>query len=71
MPRAFGGVRLFRLPADQLILSINMLVQHYGTSSILGHKLQSSLKCLQLEIGAAGNPLKLDYEIYKDLVIPC
>lgn len=70
-PRAFGGIGLLSLPVEQIICCLNMLVQHFGVPSILGHKFQASLECLQLEIGVNYNPLKAPYHIYNVFATPC
>ena len=47
-----GGVGLFHLLMEQLICWLNMLLQHYHTSTALKKKLDSSIKYLQLQLGA-------------------
>jgi hypothetical protein len=37
--QTFGGIGLMDLPVEQFICRINLLQQHYGTPSALGHKL--------------------------------
>ncbi len=59
----FGGFGLFNLPAEQLISCMNMLMQHYHTSSNLSRKLDASLGCLQLQLGTPGNPLELNFSV--------
>jgi hypothetical protein len=39
----FGGFGLFHFPTKQLICRINMLLQHYHTSTALSKKLDASL----------------------------
>jgi hypothetical protein len=39
----FGGFGLFNLPVEQLICRVNMLMQHYHTSTNLSRKLDASL----------------------------
>ncbi len=58
----FGGFGLFSLPTEQLICRINMLLQHYHTSTSLSWKLHASLRYLQLQLGMPHNPLTLDYD---------
>ncbi len=41
---------------------INMLIQHYGTETMLAKKFLASIEALQLEIGCIGNPLGKDYD---------
>ncbi len=60
----FGGFRLFNLPVEQLISCMNMLMQHYRTSSNLSWKLDASLGCLQLQPGTPGNPLELNFSVW-------
>jgi hypothetical protein len=38
----FGGFRLFHLPTEQLICRINMLLQHYHTSTALSKNFDAS-----------------------------
>jgi hypothetical protein len=38
----FGGFRLFHLPTEQLKCRINMLLQHYYSSTALSKKLDAS-----------------------------
>ncbi len=40
----FGGFGLFYLPTEQLICRLNMLLQHYHTSTALSKKLDASFK---------------------------
>ena len=58
IPREFGGIGLYSLQVEQTLGWINMVLQHYGVNSTLGHKCKMSLECLQLEIGCVGNPLR-------------
>jgi hypothetical protein len=44
----FGRFGLFNLPVKQLICQVNMLMQHYHTSTNLSRKLDASLRYLQL-----------------------
>ena len=45
---SFGGFGLFSLPVEQMIGRVNMLMQHYHTSTNLSKKLDASLRYLQL-----------------------
>ncbi len=58
----FGGFGLLSIPTEQLICRINMLVQHYHTSTNLSRKLDASLWYLQLHLVTPHNPLTLDYD---------
>jgi hypothetical protein len=58
----FGGFRLFYLPTEQLICRINMLLQHYHTSTALSKKLDASFRYLQLQLGTPHNPLTLPFK---------
>jgi len=58
----FGGFGLFHLPTEQLICRINMLLQHYHTSTALSKKLDASFRFLQLQLGTPYNPLTLPFE---------
>ena len=71
MPPAFGGVGMLSLPVEHTISAINLLVQHFGTPSIVGKKMSASMEALQIEIGCQGNPLELDYSIYGNLATKC
>ena len=42
----FGGFGLFHLTTEQLICRLNMLLQHYHTSTALSKKLDASFKYL-------------------------
>jgi len=57
----FGGFGLLSVPTEQLIRRINMLLQHYYTSTNLSRKLNASLRYLQLQLGMPHNPITLDY----------
>ena len=57
----FGGCGLFHLPTEQLICQLNMLLQHYHTSTALSKKLDASFKYLQLQLGTPYNPLTLPF----------
>ena len=58
----FGRFGLFHLPTEQLICRINMLLQHYHTSTALCKKLDASFRFLQLQLGTPYNPLTLPFE---------
>jgi hypothetical protein len=47
----FGGFGLLSVATEQLICRINMLLQHYHTSTNLSRKLEASLRYLQLQLG--------------------
>ncbi len=63
----FGGFGLFNLPVEQLIWQVNMLMQHYHTSTNLSRKLDASLRYLQLQLGMPHNPLLLHYAAWGHL----
>jgi hypothetical protein len=63
----FGGFGLFNLPVKQLICRVNMLMQHYHTSTNLSRKLDASLRYLQLQLGMPHNPLLLNSDIWGHL----
>jgi hypothetical protein len=58
----FCGFGLFHLPTEQLICRINMLLQHYHTSTTLSKKLDASFRLLQLQLGTPYNPLTLPFD---------
>jgi hypothetical protein len=58
----FRGFSLLSVPTEQLICRINMLLQHYHTSTNLSRKLDASLRYLQLQLGMPHNPITLDYD---------
>jgi hypothetical protein len=58
----FGGFCLFSLPTEQLICRINMLLQHYHTSTSFSQKLNASLQYLQLQLGTPHIFLTLEYD---------
>ena len=63
----FGGFGLFNLPVEQLICRVNMLMQHYHTSTKLSKKLDASIRYLQLQLGTPHNPFLLDYDAWGHL----
>ena len=65
--QSFGGIGLLHLPTEQLICRLNILQQHYGTSSTVGKKLSCSLHWLQVQLGHDDNPLLLDYARWNHL----
>ena len=64
---SFGGFGLFNLPVEQLICRVNMLMQHYHTSTNLSRKLDASLRYLQLQLGTPHNPFLLEYAVWGHL----
>ncbi len=60
--QTFGGIGLLHLPTEQLICRLNILQQHYASTSTVGRKLSCSLHWLQLQVGHDDNPLLLDYQ---------
>ncbi len=66
--RTIGGFGLLSIPTGQLICRINMLLQHYHTSTNLSRKLDASLRYLQLQLGTLHKPLTLDYNKWGHLV---
>jgi hypothetical protein len=58
----FCGFGLFHLPTERLICRINMLLQHYHTSTALRKKLDAFFRYLQLQLGTPYNPLTLPFE---------
>ena len=69
--QTFGGVGLIDLTVEQFICRINILQQHYGTPSALGHKLSTSIHWLQLQIGCLGSPFTLPYSTWSHLSPVC
>ncbi len=67
----FGGSGLLSLPTEQLISRVNMLMQHYHTSTNLGRKLDALLQYLQLQLRTPNNPLTLDYAKWEQLSPLC
>jgi len=61
---SFGGFGLFNLPLEQLIGRVNVLMQHYHTSTNLSRKLDASLRYLQLQLGTPNNPFLLDCAVW-------
>jgi hypothetical protein len=61
MHTTFRGLGLFNLPVEQLICRVNMLMQHYHTSTNLSRKLDASLRYFQLQLGTPHNPFELNY----------
>ncbi len=58
----FGGFGLIHLHMEQLICRINVLLQHYHTSTALSKKLDASSRYLQLQRGTPYNPLTLPFK---------
>ena len=54
---------IYSIPIEAMASSINLFLQHYGSSSKLNSTLQSSLQGLQMELGAIGNPLEYNIDI--------
>ena len=71
LPRAVGGIGLRNVAIEQLIGWVNMLLQHYGTTTTLSRKCGASLEALQLEIGCLGNPLEENFKERGILATPC
>jgi hypothetical protein len=65
----FRGFGLLSVATEQLICRINMLLQHYHTSTNLSRKLEASLKYLQLQLGTPHNPITLDYDKWRHLAL--
>jgi hypothetical protein len=63
----FGRFTLFHLPTEQLICRINMLLQHYHTSTALSKKLDAPFWYLQLQLGTPHNPLTLPFDKWRHL----
>ena len=51
LPPAFSGMGLFDLTTEATAVTINSLLQHYGTESPVGITLQAILENLQIELG--------------------
>ena len=64
---SFGGFGLFNLPVEQMICRVNMLMQHYHTSTNVSKKLDASIRYLQLQLGTPHNPCLLDYAAWGHL----
>jgi len=64
---SFGGFGLFNLPVEQMICPVNMLMQHYHTSTKVSKLLDASLRYLQLQLGTPHNPFLLDYAVWGHL----
>jgi hypothetical protein len=67
---AFGGIGLYSLAVKHTMAMINMIVQHYGTKTMLAKKFSASLEAMQVEIGCAGNPLNKGYDRFHCLAMP-
>ena len=66
---SFGGFGLYNLPVEQMICCINMLMQHYHTSTKVSKKLDASLRYLQFQLGTQHNPFLLDYAVWGYLAL--
>ncbi len=60
----FGGVGLRKLLMEVVIARINLFLQHYGTPSTLGSKLNFMIQHLQLEVGINICPLDIPYQLW-------
>ena len=58
----FGALGIRNLATERLIGRLNMLLQHYNTSTPISDKLYSFLRYLQLQLGASKCPLDLPYK---------
>ena len=58
----FGGIGLFNFVTEQLIERLNLLLQNYGTDSVLSNKMDTSLAYLQLQLGVNCCPFDLVYD---------
>ena len=58
------GFDLFSFAIEQLVGRLNLILQHYHTSTVLSKKLDTSLRYLQLQLGTNKNPLDLPYEVW-------
>ena len=67
----FGGFGLLNFPTEQLICRLNLLLQHYHTSSMLIQKLDGSLHYLQLQLGTPTCPFYLGYDKWSFLLPLC
>ena len=67
----FGGFGLFNFPVEQFIQRAHLFLQHFGTPSTLGMKLDAAMEALQLHLGCSSNPLSLDYDTWSFLAPEC
>lgn len=67
----FGGVGLFNFVTEQLIERLNLLLQQYGTGSVLNNKLDTYVAYLQLQLGVNCCPFDLTrgVALYGTLVV--
>ena len=67
LPPSFGRMGLHNLTAEATTASLNLFLQHYGTDTLLGIYLSTSIENLQLELGVSKCPFKYDYEVWNVL----
>ena len=67
LPPAFSGMGLFDLTTETTAATINSLLQHYGTDSLVGITLEANKENLQIELGVRGCPLDYDFETWGHL----
>ena len=62
-----GGFGILNLATEQLVERLNLLLQHYNTTTPLSAKLSASIKYLQLQLGTNKCPLDLPYQEWAHL----
>ena len=67
MPHVYCGMELNSLTMETTVAQINCLLQHYGTTTLLGTSLTAAIEHLQVEIRVTGCPLSYDYKKYSCL----
>ena len=67
----FYGVGFPHWGAEAIVESVNKVLTHYGTQSLLGVQYQMSLELLTIELGISTQPFLADYNKYHSWVTDC
>ena len=67
----FYGVGFPHWGAEAIVESVNKVLTHYGTQSLLGVQYQMSLELLTIELGVGDQPFLADYSKYHSWATDC
>ncbi len=70
LPSGFYGIGLPHPSIEATAASLNLLIQHYGSQSLLGLQLCASYEAMFLELGLSTNPIQESYGKFADLCTP-
>jgi hypothetical protein len=68
LDREFYGAGLPHPGVEAIVEQSNKLLTHYGCCTVLGTKLQTSIKLLLVELGMMFQPLQLSYANFRNMV---